>query len=73
MSVALKRFSNHISGKAANSTSGETIDVVNRATRDVIAAVPNSTADDIDNAVEAAEPPSSATGATRRRRSGARS
>jgi acyl-CoA reductase-like NAD-dependent aldehyde dehydrogenase len=55
MSVALKRFSNHIGGKAADSSSGETIDVVNPATGEVIAAVPNSTAEDIDHAVEAAE------------------
>ena len=55
MSVALKRFSNHIGGKAADSSSGETIDVVNPATGEVIAAVPSSTAEDIDHAVEAAE------------------
>jgi 1-pyrroline dehydrogenase len=55
MSVAQKNYSNFIGGKFTDTASGETIDVVNPSTGDVIAAVPNSTAEDVDRAVEAAE------------------
>jgi 1-pyrroline dehydrogenase len=55
MSVAVKRYQNFVDGKAADSTSGGTIDVINPATGEVIAGVPESTAADIDAAVEAAE------------------
>jgi 1-pyrroline dehydrogenase len=55
MSVALKRYQNFVDGQSADSTSGGTIDVTNPATGEVIAAVPDSTAEDIDVAVAAAE------------------
>jgi 1-pyrroline dehydrogenase len=55
MSVAVKRYQNFVGGKPADSTSGDTIDVVNPATGEVIAGVPDSTAEDIDAAVQAAE------------------
>ncbi len=55
MSVTTKKYANFIGGAAADASSGETLDVINPATGEVIAAVPNSTAADIDRAVEAAE------------------
>src|SRR5436190_1087272 len=55
MSVAVKRYQNCADGKAVDSASGGTIDVINPATGETIAGVPESTAADIDAAVEAAE------------------
>src|SRR5437764_12201524 len=55
MSVAQKSYSNFIGGKFVDTASGETIDVVNPSTGEVASAVPNSTAEDVDRAVEAAE------------------
>ena len=55
MSVAVKRYQNFVDGKHVDSASGGTIDVINPATGEVIAGVPDSTAEDIDAAVQAAE------------------
>src|SRR5919201_4253573 len=55
MSVAVKRYQNFVDGKHVDSASGGTIDVINPATGEVIAGVPESTAEDIDAAVQAAE------------------
>jgi 1-pyrroline dehydrogenase len=55
MSVAVKRYQNFVDGKAVDSASGGTIDVINPATGEVIAGVPESTGEDIDAAVQAAE------------------
>src|SRR3954454_7067607 len=55
MSVTVRRYSNFIAGAPAESSTGETDQIVNPATGDVIAEVPRSGAEDIDRAVEAAE------------------
>jgi 1-pyrroline dehydrogenase len=55
MSVALKRYQNFVDGKTVDSASSGTIDVVNPSTGEVIAAVPDSSAEDVDAAVAAAE------------------
>src|SRR5205807_1369307 len=53
--VAVKKHSNFIDGKFTDTASGESIEVINPSTGDVIGEVTNSVAEDVDRAVEAAE------------------
>jgi aminobutyraldehyde dehydrogenase len=55
MSVAIKRFANFIDGESVESASGETDEIINPANGEVIAAVPKSSAEDVERAVGAAE------------------
>src|SRR3954464_9582286 len=55
MSVTKTRYKAFIGGEWADSVSGETMEVVNPATGEVIAEVPRCNADDVDRAVEAAK------------------
>jgi betaine-aldehyde dehydrogenase/aminobutyraldehyde dehydrogenase len=55
MSVTVKRYSNFIGGDTADSSTGETDQIVNPATGEAIAEVPRSGPEDIDRAVDAAE------------------
>jgi 1-pyrroline dehydrogenase len=54
MSVAVTRHKMFIDGEFVDSSSGETMEVVNPATGEVIAEVPRGTAEDVDRAVAAA-------------------
>ena len=47
-------YKNHIDGEWVDAASGRTLDVINPATREVIARVPDSGAADVDRAVQAA-------------------
>src|SRR3989442_1679788 len=47
-------YKNHIDGESVDAASGRTLDVINPATREVIARVPDSGAADVDRAVQAA-------------------
>lgn len=49
-----KLIENYIDGKWTSSTSGDSLEIINPATQDILAKVPLSTNVDIDNAVEAA-------------------
>jgi betaine-aldehyde dehydrogenase/aminobutyraldehyde dehydrogenase len=55
MSVSLVRHKMFIGGEFVDSVSGETMEVLNPATGDVIAEVPRGTAADVERAVQAAE------------------
>ena len=55
MSVPMAQHKMLIGGEFVDSSSGETMEVLNPATGEVIAEVPRGTADDVDRAVEAAE------------------
>ncbi len=55
MSVPVAQHKMLIGGEFVDSSSGETMEVLNPATGEVIAEVPRGTADDVDLAVEAAE------------------
>ncbi len=55
MSVALSRHRMFVDGEFVDSLSGETMEVVNPATGEVIAEVPRGSAEDVDRAVRAAE------------------
>jgi 1-pyrroline dehydrogenase len=55
MSVAATQHKMFIGGEFVDSSSGETMEVLNPATGDVIAVVPRGTADDVDRAVAAAQ------------------
>jgi hypothetical protein len=48
---------NFVDGREVEAGSGEMLDVRNPATGDVIARIPNSTADDIDRAMKSARAP----------------
>ena len=54
MSVAVTQQKQFIGGEFVDSTSGETMEVLNPATGEVIAEVPRGTAEDVDSAVAAA-------------------
>src|SRR5882724_11083395 len=55
MSATKTAYKAFIGGEWADSVSGETMEVINPATGDVIAEVPRCNADDVDRAVEAAK------------------
>ena len=55
MSVAVTQQKQFIGGELVDSTSGETMEVLNPATGEVIAEVPRGTAEDVDRAVGAAK------------------
>jgi betaine-aldehyde dehydrogenase len=55
MSVAVSRRKMFVGGEFVDSSSGETMEVLNPATGEVIAEVPRSTSDDVDCAVTAAK------------------
>jgi 1-pyrroline dehydrogenase len=55
MSATKTQYKAFIGGEWADSVSGETMEVVNPATGEVIAEVPRCNADDVDRAVEAAK------------------
>ncbi len=55
MSVAVTQHKMFIGGEFTDSSSGETMDVLNPATGDVMAEVPRGTADDVERAVASAK------------------
>jgi 1-pyrroline dehydrogenase len=55
VSVTVSSYKNLVGGEWVNSGSGETMEVINPATGETIAAVPRGTADDVGEAVEAAK------------------
>ncbi len=55
MSVAVSQHKNFVGGEWVDSAGGETMEVVNPSTGEVIAEVPSSTAKDADRAVQAAK------------------
>ncbi len=55
MSVAVTQQKQFVGGEFVDSSSGETMEVLNPATGEVIAEVPRGTAEDVDRAVEAAK------------------
>jgi 1-pyrroline dehydrogenase len=55
MSVAVSQYKNFVGGEWVDSAGGETMEVVNPATGEVIAEVARSTAEDADRAVHAAK------------------
>ena len=55
MSVTVSSFKNLVGGEWVDSSSGETMEVINPATGDTIAEVPRGTASDVERAVEAAK------------------
>jgi hypothetical protein len=62
----------YVGGEWGGAASGDTMEVLNPATGEVIAEVPRCGADDVDRAVEAARA-ALRSGSTRRRRNGASS
>ena len=55
MSVSVTQQKMFVGGEFVDSTSGETMEVLNPATGEVIAEVPKGTAEDVDRAVDAAK------------------
>src|SRR5438876_8297550 len=55
MSVTVERHKNLVGGEWVDSASGETMEVLNPATGEVIAEVPRASAEDVDRAVQAAK------------------
>ncbi len=55
MAVAVTRHKNFVGGQWVDSVSGETMEVLNPSTGEVIAEVPRGTAEDVERAVEAAK------------------
>ena len=55
MSVSVTQQKHFIGGEFVDSTSGETMEVLNPATGEVIAEVPRGTAEDVERAVDAAK------------------
>jgi 1-pyrroline dehydrogenase len=55
VSTTVSKHQNLVGGKWVDSAGGETMEVLNPATGDVIAEVPNATAEDVDHAVQAAK------------------
>src|SRR5919109_3488288 len=55
MSVAVSQHKNFVGGEWIDSAAGETMEVLNPATGEVIAEVQHSTAEDADRAVQAAK------------------
>ena len=54
MSVSVTRYKNFVGGEWVEAASGETMEVLNPSTGEVIAEVPRSSAEDVERAVEAA-------------------
>jgi len=54
MSVSVTQQKMFVGGEFVDSTSGETMEVLNPATGEVIAEVPRGTAEDVERAVDAA-------------------
>ena len=67
MSVSVTQVKQFIGGEWVESSSGETMEVLNPATGEAIAEAPRATAEDVDRAVEAAKK-AWASGGRRRRR-----
>jgi 1-pyrroline dehydrogenase len=55
MSIAVSQHKNFVGGEWVDSAGGETMEVINPSTGEVIAEVPRSTAEDADRAVQAAK------------------
>lgn len=55
MSTTVSKHQNFIGGDWVDSAGGETMEVLNPSTAEVIAEVPNATAEDVDRAVQAAK------------------
>ena len=55
MSVSVTQYKNYIGGEWVDSASGETMEVLNPATGEMIAEVPSCTAEDVNRAVAAAK------------------
>src|SRR5438477_4847564 len=55
MSVTVSQHKNLVGGEWLDASSGETMEVLNPATGETIAEVPNSSAEDVDHAVQAAK------------------
>src|SRR5215831_10669714 len=55
MSTTVSKHQNFIGGEWVDSTGGDTMEVINPSTGEVIAEVPNATAEDVDRAVQAAK------------------
>src|SRR5918996_479131 len=55
VSVAVSKFQNFIGGEWVDSAGGETMEVLNPATGETIAEVPQASAEDVDRAVQAAK------------------
>ncbi|HEY5659863.1 MAG TPA: gamma-aminobutyraldehyde dehydrogenase [Gaiellaceae bacterium] len=55
MSTTVSKHQNFIGGEWVDSAGGDTMEVLNPATGEVIAEVPNATAEDVDRAVQAAK------------------
>ena len=68
MSVAVTQQKQFIGGEFVDSTSGETMEVLNPATGEVIAEVPRGTAEDVDSAVDRRAGAHGRSGSRRRRR-----
>ena len=54
MSVSVTKYKNLVGGEWVDAASGETMEVLNPSTGEVIAEVPSSSAEDVERAVEAA-------------------
>jgi 1-pyrroline dehydrogenase len=55
MSVAVARYQNFVGGKWVDAVDGETVEIINPATGETIAEVPQGTQGDVDRAVQAAK------------------
>src|SRR5256886_7510526 len=55
MSTTVSKHQNLVGGEWVDASGGETMEVLNPATGEVIAEVPNSSAEDVDRAVQAAK------------------
>src|SRR5438270_13583105 len=55
MSVTVSQHKNLVGGEWVDASGGETMEVLNPATGETIAEVPNSSAEDVDRAVQAAK------------------
>src|SRR4029450_626522 len=55
MSVTISTFQNFVGGKWVDAAAGQTAQIINPATGDTIAEVPNGTQADVDRAVDAAK------------------
>jgi 1-pyrroline dehydrogenase len=55
VSTTVSKHQNFVGGEWVDSAGGDTMEVLNPATGDVIAEVPNATAEDVDRAVQAAK------------------
>ena len=70
MSVSVTQHKMFVGGEWVESSSGETMEVLNPATGEVIAEVPRGTAEDVERAVDAAREGVGGVARRRRRRTG---